>query len=157
MTGETAANGSAGPAVAPWLPKIDEAAGLWPGMTPEHTAVTTPPPAASDMDKIDLVDLLKRHDNDVATEQHAFNDRLASLLNARRVLPANDRRRLNALLTELLAHRDEIVVPQPEDLPAGLIISFDRAMDGIVKSLNDERAAAPRKNSIVPGQKLNGQ
>jgi hypothetical protein len=123
----------------------------------------------------DLAELIKRHDDVVAAEQQSFNHRLTNLLNTRRELPANDRRRLNALLAELLEHRDEIAAPaqdvavapaqdvaaapvegedlaapvnDQDDVSATLTAAFDEAVGGIVKSLN-EHFATNAKSSIV--------
>jgi len=171
---------SALPAGVAWVSKTDTgdtAAGAVQAALPDHEAATA-------VDAEDLADLLKRHDDVLAAEQQGFNDRLATLLNTRHELPANDRRRLNALLAELVAgeHQDadhhqvesdqdqpvdpaaaepapEVVpehVPAPENVRASLIVSFDHAVDGIVKSVNEDFAAT-NKASIMPGQDVDGQ
>jgi hypothetical protein len=182
MKGIAAAIASALPGGAPWL--SETSAAPWPGEMAEPASPEYP--AETPVDARDLAELLKRHDEVRAAEQQGFNDRLASLLNTRHELPANDRRRLSALLAELLDHRDEVVagehpdvdpiadqsvdvtaaepapeaaaepVPAPDEVPASLIVSFDHAVDGIVKSVN-EHFAANKKASIVPGQDVDGQ
>jgi hypothetical protein len=97
---------------------------LWPSTTEmaSEAPVDSLPTAGEDIDlaeasgeaSADLAELIKRHDDVVAAEQQSFNHRLTDLLNTRRELPANDRRRLNALLAELLEHRDEIAAPAQE-------------------------------------------
>ena len=46
--------------------------------------------------------------------------------------------------------------PAPEHMPANLIVSFDQAVNGIVKSVNED-FAANENASITPGQDVGGQ
>lgn len=127
MKGITAAIVSAFPIGAPWFSKTDAA-----------------PPAAPD-----------QADDDAVGEWQSLNNRLVSLLHGHALL-ANDRKRLNALLAELVDERDQVVASKPDRVPASVIASFDSAVDGIVKSLN-QHFATNGKSSIVPGQSANGQ
>jgi hypothetical protein len=180
MKGITAAIASKIPAGAPWFSKAD---------TPPQATIDLIPSPFDNADlavvsgdaSADLAELIKHHDDVIAAEQQSFNDRLTSLLNTRRELPANDRRRLNALLAELLEHRDDapaqdvatpapdaaapaqdvvpaqdIPAPAQEDVPATVTAAFDQAMDGIVKSLN-EHFAANVKSSIVSARSADAQ
>ena len=160
MKGITAAIASALPAGAPWLFGAATEPGLWSDEIAETSVTANEDQADEAAASADLADLLKRHDDVLAAEQQSFNHRLTNIMNTRRDLPANDRRRLNALLAELLEQRDEVAPeaePQAEEVPAKVIVSFDQAVDGIVKSLNEDFATSTTDSQTVGRHGANDQ
>jgi hypothetical protein len=147
MKGITAAIASKIPAGALWSSKADA--------PPQATIDLIPSPyedadlaEVSDDTSADLAELIKRHDDVVAAEQQSFNDRLSSLLNTRRELPANDRRRLNALLAELLEHRDD--APTQDVTAPAQDVAAPAQQDVAAPAQQD--VVAPAQDAVAPAQ-----
>ena len=154
MKGITATIASKIPAGALWFSKDD---------TPPQATIDLIPSPFADADlaevshgtSADLAALIKRHDDVIAAEQQSFNNRLSNLLNTRRELPANDRRRLNALLAELLEHRDDApgqdVTTPAQDVAAPAQDVAAPAQD-VAASAQD--VVAPAQDVAAPAQDI---
>lgn len=152
MKGITATIASKIPAGALWFSKDD---------TPPQATIDLIPSPFADADlaevshgtSADLAALIKRHDDVIAAEQQSFNNRLSNLLNTRRELPANDRRRLNALLAELLEHRDDApgqdVAAPAQDVAAPAQDVAASAQDVVAPA---QDVAAPAQDIPAPAQ-----